>query len=917
MAGDVKKIIDIVFRGVDQTSTITRDLSSGIDDFAGNVGKISGPMASAANKALALEGAILGVAAAFTGYAYVATAKYESSLLDLQKVMTDSEGSVEDYNDEIRRLSLTYGTTASDVLAGITSFKVAGFEMTESIELMENATKLMIAGDVQAAEATEILIATLKGFKSEAGESARIVDILNEVSNNYATNVTELGVGMARISPIANLMGFSFEETAGILVPVIEVFRSGSEAANALKTGLLRLLDDSKPVQDALAQLGVSQRDANGSFRSGKDILYDVAKAFQTADENSKTYLATELVGIFQAGKMVEVFNGLSKTMDVTSTAMEAFGSAQKEVNLRLGSIEVSLQRAAVAFDAVAQSFGKRLAPEITAMVNQFTELETAISMAIDSGAFDPLLDAIKPVIKELEQIFADVARNLPAALADVDFTGLSDALGSLRGEFAEAFEALFGEVDVSTVEGVTEVIQRVVDGVEALTRVTGGIIEVWQPFLRALGDGIDAITESDDATKEFIGRLGGIAQQVDIVVRNIGILTGGLNLVGTGLTLIGGAQMVKAVAGLKSLGAAGIGAAAGLGKLAAAGVVFAGGWEIGTALREALPWIDEATQGFFELSDRMLNWTGTQGRANETIDETVERLRANIEAGEEWRRQNQEPVVVETQFEVTAKGDDAEAIKDILTGGDGTGMPSWAQGLTVPWVLEGEVKIDEESIADAKNIVDTELVRWFDDETQTWKEKEFKITPSVDDEAAERELDKIPTEKRLEMILQGEIDEKLLRIEEEFTTIRELAQIEATLEIASIEATTERIKSAFDSVNVGIQSTGDTIASLANTLIDAQGTKKWDIERYIDREFEFRKQEFELQRELANSTKSLNDAKRKFFSGEGGTANIVLETTGIYPELDLVLEEIVRRAQIKVNTLGLGTLLGIDNVAQ
>ena len=44
-----------------------------------------------------------------------------------------------------------------------------------------------------------------------------MLDILNEVSNNYATDIEQLGVGMAGISPIARTMGFSMEETVGIL----------------------------------------------------------------------------------------------------------------------------------------------------------------------------------------------------------------------------------------------------------------------------------------------------------------------------------------------------------------------------------------------------------------------------------------------------------------------------------------------------------------------------------------------------------------------------------------------------------------------------------------------------------------------------------------------------------------------------
>lgn len=916
MAADVQKIIDIVFRGVDETTSITKSISGGIDDFAGNIGKVSGPLADVANKALATEAAILGVASAFAGYAYTATAKYESGMLDLQKVMSDAEGSVSDYNGEIQRLSTTYGTTASDVLAGITNFKVAGFEMTDSISLMEDATKLMIAGDIEAANATEILVSSLKGFKAPASEASRLVDVMNEVSNKYATNVQELGIGMARLSPIASLMGFSFEETAGILTPVIEVFRSGSESANALKTGLLRLLDDSKPVQNALAAIGVAQKDANGEFRSGRDILYDVGEAFKTANENDKLYLATQLVGVHQAGRMIEVFNGLDKAVEVTTTAMQANGSAMKEVELRLQSIEIALKRAVVAFDSIAVSFGTRMKDEVTDVVNSFTTLEQSIAGAINAGAFDPLIDAVKPTLEEIQQLFLSMAENLPEALEQVDFSGLVDSLGDLKGEVRQAFEALFGDIDLTTPEGLAAAIQKVIDGVEALTRVTIGIIDAWEPFLSMIGAGIEKIVTTDEATQDLIGSILGWSQIIDKVANNIGILTGSINVLGVGMGLLGGSQMVKAVAGLTSLSSIASTAGAALGTLAGAGVAFAGGWEIGTAIREAVPYIDEATQGFFEMTDQLLNWTGTQRSSNETMEETVQRLRDNIEAGKKWREENRDPVEVKTEFEVIAKGKDAEEVKNILlgntTGVGPSGLPAWAEGLNVPWVVETEVNVDDKSVQEAKKKLNTEIIEWWSEE-KGWQTIEVAVDPKVDKAKAEAELDKIPHEKALEIQIQGEIDKELLQIEKQFETINNLARIQADVEIANVEAATERIKSAFESVNVGIQSTGDLIGNMVGLLSGASLSEKYDIERYIDREYEFREQEFALQEKLAQSSMALNRAKEKFYSGEGGAALIQIESSSVYPELDLVLEALVQRAQIKANSLGLATLLGIS----
>ena len=78
------------------------------------------------------------------------------------------------------------------------------------MQLAKSGMDLVIAGGVDAAGSSEILIAALKGFDEPASEAARLIDILNEVSNNYATDVEQLGRGMAGLSPVAKTMGLQY-----------------------------------------------------------------------------------------------------------------------------------------------------------------------------------------------------------------------------------------------------------------------------------------------------------------------------------------------------------------------------------------------------------------------------------------------------------------------------------------------------------------------------------------------------------------------------------------------------------------------------------------------------------------------------------------------------------------------------------
>ncbi len=342
MASDLERTVSIIFQGIDKTGNTITGIGRNLDQLSGSIGKVAQPFADLSGAVLKTEAALAALAMGGLAYAYTKSIEFEGAVIDLQKVLGDDAGSLESATQAAMDLSNQYGVSSTEVLQSTANFKQAGFDIQESMQLTKNALDLVIAGDVEAAEASNLLISALKGFDAPATDAARLIDVLNSVSNEYATNVEELATGMAKLAPIANQTGLSFEETAGLLTPVIEVFRSGDEAATALKTGLLKLVDGTKPVKDALASIGVSQTDLNGNMRSAKDILLDVSKAFGTLDENQKLVVTSQLVGMEQAARMVTVFDNLGKSTEITNVALKATGSAAEEVALRLESGQVA-----------------------------------------------------------------------------------------------------------------------------------------------------------------------------------------------------------------------------------------------------------------------------------------------------------------------------------------------------------------------------------------------------------------------------------------------------------------------------------------------------------------------------------------------------------------------------------------------
>lgn len=808
---DLQKTIDIIFQGYDKTGTALSSVGKNITSVSDTVEGIAKPFASMADYVLKADTALTALAGAGLVYAYNKSKDFESATIDLQKVLTDSSG-VENAKEQALDLSNKYGIAAATILESMAGFKQAGFDLADSITLTENAMQLSIAGEIDSAQAMDLLVATLKGFDAPASKAVDLLDSMNSVSTEYATNVQELATGMAELSPIAKTMGFSMEETEGILTPVIEVFRSGSEAAVALKTTLLKLVDDTPAVQDALASLGVSQKDSNGQFRTGKDILYDVMGAFSGLSDNQKAYTAMQLTGINQSGKAMTVFDNLSKVLAVTQTAYGKAYTAIDEVNLKLASSEYAVDRFTNAWVNLAIYVGDGFRDAATEAINGGTEIEIALQNAVKDGSFDPLLNAFEGLSTDIGNILKDIAKNLPEALEGVDYSGLVTALHNLGTELASFFS-----MDGTGPENLRSGIQGVVDVLTTLTNITTGIAAAFKPYIQGM---IDAASGSEQLSEETAKSFGEIIGNAKAIVT-------------LGAEIAGAFQVAKA-AGVD------FGAALVI-SINSVALIVDGIQESCNLLKLGfLSIIDEILDGMKVLDDFVpFNLFG------DGLDDASASIKSWIEDVEKSLDENKDQIV----NEIAAIDAAFEEVPDEKHIGISTNVDEVKSDVA-------EVKDAVDSLPDEKTTaVDLDTIPAID----KMEELSTKTAEISDSTKWSAELDTASVETKAALVAKaidwkGKID---------------LQNAEASMQqfLSLVGSVTTGIQSTGDVLQSILGLSGDNMEDL--------GFNSIDIDNMIDREYLLRQQEFEMQKALITAQLQLMAQKQAAIANGGGLIKI------------------------------------------
>lgn len=518
---DLNRRVEILFEARD-------NFSGALSKIEGSTARVTSLLSGATTSLIKFEAGVALAGGALLAFAVNESAKFESAQADLKKALDESDPSLESFTSQVDALSLRFGQAGTVILGGIANFRNAGFAAEESAKLIESALNLQIAGDVPLEQTFADLITIVRGFRLEVDEVPRAIEAINNVSQESGARVGPLIEALGVVGAQAQLAGLSLEETTAQVAPIIELFQSGSEAGTAFSAALSILSDDAKPVFDALNRLGISQRELNGELRPAGDILGDIAIKFQDLDDAQKLAFSTQIFGREQAKRLIVVFRDLNETTRLTNSAFEVTGSVTKEVDIRLEAFQKRLEINGIAFSNLARVIGDEFRPALGGSVDGLTDIFIAIKKVVEGGGLDNFFDAIRPRIEAFTKTLEDVARNLPEALGDVNFDGLLAAFDGLSGEIGDIFRNLFGNIDVTTPQGLADTIQRIVDAVSGLVRVTEGIVSQFQVVFRVIGEIVSQGSGLSEETQRNIGQLLGAVT----LINELGLKLGAVALV-------------------------------------------------------------------------------------------------------------------------------------------------------------------------------------------------------------------------------------------------------------------------------------------------------------------------------------------------------------------------------------------------
>lgn len=891
---DLQKTIEIIFQGTDRIGTTVKGIENTLGGLRTGVADVTAPLAALADSILAVDAAINLLAAGSIALAVMKAGEFGDSFGEISTLITATDEELAAFRQGILDYAKDSTSSIDDINAAVYTAISAGTDYQKSLDLLGTSERLAVAGRAELEATTKLLASSLNAYGESTDKAERYSDVFFTTVKLGQTTIPELAESLSSVTGIAANAGVPIETLSAAIAALTASGAPTTEAITFIKGALTSIIKPSTEAVKTAAELGIEFNATALKAKGFDGVLRDVYQATGGNIEtmaslfgNVRGLNAALVLGADSSGKFAEALTEMQTSAGATEAAFEKMADQFSQINQNLANtIHATLIEA-----------GSKMMATYGDIAGEAADLFRSISFSLNSGAFDPIFDALNEFGGNLADVIAVIARNLPEAVEGLDFSGLIDSYQDLGTAFMDAIKAVTGPIDLSSPEGLRDVLQKIVNILELVTRTTTGVIEGLTPFFQAIGFGIEKLSQMDDDTANLSGTIIGFGKGINSVVNNLGLLSGAL-------TVLAGSSAINAVSSLGRLAtstglltssaAALTGGVTALG-LAAGGTLAAGvGYAAGTLINEFVPGVGDAVGKVIEWSDGILDWSGNQRLFNEDLEETEERFQAAKEKARLYQESLKEtPEKVETAVTVSGTSEAAQEIKSLLgLTPQIDELGKYLDSALSDLVIKPEV--DDTSVEHATGTLKDIPKNAFGDKEYQDGEVHYIVGTTIDQASKKSTID--------------DLDD----VKAKADVMKTAFEWEAKIEIAQIEGQVKIVESMFDSIDNAIKSSGDLLSDLWGTMGsgDLDIGEKWDLSEQIKDENARREEQFELQKKLIEQQLEMNDLKLEML--RRGDALITISGDGLEAELEAFMWKILEKIQVRATEEGSEFLLGI-----
>jgi TP901 family phage tail tape measure protein len=402
---------------------------------------------------------------------------------DLQTTTAEMERNLE----AVKQLGAEYtryGNSLAETVELAAAVAATGARNNDLTAATEQTLRLATLGLMENAEAMEAVVALQTAFQISSEDLAESIDFLNVVENETILTMQDMAAAIPRVAPVIKGLGGDVKDLAVFMTALREGGVSAEQGANALKSGLGRLINPTKAAREETEKYGISI-DAIVQRNRG-DLMGTVTEfgqALSALGQLEQQQVLQKVFGTYQYARLGALFRNIAndagqaqRTMELTAMSVEDLAKISER---ELSKIE---EATSVKFQAAIEKLKIAIAPIGETFMKALTPVIDIASRVLD--AFNNLPDGVKNAIAIAVAAIAGIG---PIVLMTVGLiaNGIAN-IGKLVQVMRKFFARLRG--DTSAFEYLTKEEREAATAANALSGATDTLTGKFLGQQRALG---------------------------------------------------------------------------------------------------------------------------------------------------------------------------------------------------------------------------------------------------------------------------------------------------------------------------------------------------------------------------------------------------------------------------------------------
>lgn len=376
----MSRVIDAVFRLRDEFTKPMKNCITALTDV-GRQGKRARKQIENVGKSIAGAGqtmtASLTTPIIGLGAASYSTFEGVNKQLNLVKAtMGETNYATADLSAALKDAAVNSIFTMEEGAGALVNFARQGFNAAEAADMLAPSMNLAAGTATDLDSVTSGLGNTLKAFGASSEEATHYADMFAQAQAQANTDVQGLFDAMSVAGPIAQTVGWQFEDIGALIGVFGDASIGATEGATALKTGLARLASPAKAGAEAMERLGMDSSalfNEDGGLKSMPEVIGALQNAFSGLTTEQQLASASAIFGKNQMSNWLALINGPGQEtlQGLRDNIAAASGNAQEAANAMVTPTE----RLKSTFDVFKETVGELLADKVVPLINKATEL--------------------------------------------------------------------------------------------------------------------------------------------------------------------------------------------------------------------------------------------------------------------------------------------------------------------------------------------------------------------------------------------------------------------------------------------------------------------------------------------------------------------------------------------------------------